>query len=98
MEQYQFLMDMICRLYGEDNCIHFKMEWMAIEYLIGEKGLIFIRASILLANFSVNVQETCIGTTSGLCMSSFLIDIVFAYVLIPDMNWKRTLKLSPIHV
>jgi hypothetical protein len=38
---YQLLMAMICILYGEENCIHFKMEWTTMEYSVAGKGIKF---------------------------------------------------------
>jgi hypothetical protein len=63
-----------------------------------EKGLIFNWASILSANIDLNIQETHAGKHLGFYMFSFLIDVICAYVPIPEMIWKWTPDLPPIHV
>jgi hypothetical protein len=44
---YQLLISMICRLYGEENCIHFKQEWTTMAHAVVEKGAVFNWVSIL---------------------------------------------------
>jgi hypothetical protein len=37
-EPYQLLASMICRLYGKETCMHFKLEWTPLAYFMVDKG------------------------------------------------------------
>jgi hypothetical protein len=97
-EPYQFLASMICRLYGEEKCTHFKLEWTPIAHYVAEKGHVFNWAQLL----SINIFETTKGAPGpkqpGFFMSSYLLDVVCASNCFPGMGWYWNPTSFPIHV
>ena len=97
-EPYQFLSSMICKLYGEDKCTHFKLEWTPIAHYVSDKGDVFNWEQLL----SINISETTKGALGpkqpGFFMSSYLLDVVCASNHFPGMDWCWNPTSSPIHV
>jgi hypothetical protein len=92
---------MICRLYGEKNPQHFKLEWVPLLHQIVKKGKIFNWAEILSANILLVVKRSLESPPRfgvGFFMSSYLIDVVCAITPFPLMKWSWSLYEKPIHI
>jgi len=77
---YQLLISMICILYGEENCIHFKQEWTMMVHKVVETRVVFSWALILSSNIYLNVHEARKGNQPVFYMSTFLLDAICQYV------------------
>jgi hypothetical protein len=77
---------MICRLYSEEVCTHFKLEWVPLAHHIDEIGQEFNWAHI----FSVNLLRANKGVSgnkkSGFYISTFLIDVIYSPNYFPFMG------------
>jgi hypothetical protein len=52
-EPQRLLATMICRLYGEEKCTHFRIEWTSMVHYVEGKEYIFHQAQI----FPINIFE-----------------------------------------
>jgi hypothetical protein len=92
---------MFCRLYGEKDPQHFKLEWVPLMHQVTEKGKIFNWAQILSANIQQAVRKTVeapSGFGVGFFMSAYLIDAICPKTPFPLMKWNWTPALDPIHI
>jgi hypothetical protein len=46
-DPYIYAMDLMCKLYGEANCIHFKDAWIPIVHIVITSSVVFNWVAIL---------------------------------------------------
>jgi hypothetical protein len=75
---YQYMVSMLCRLYGEPDASHFSLSYMPLIYYCADKGLSFNWDDILSTNLTValtTVTEAHPGTFPSFHMSSYLLTL-----------------------
>jgi hypothetical protein len=76
---YQYMVAMLCRLYGEPDASQFPLSYMSLIYYCVDEGLSFNWDDILSANLTVAITavvEAQLGTFPSFHMSSYLLDIM----------------------
>lgn len=98
---FRLVAAMLCRLYGEENCIQFKREWTPLVHHVTEKGQVFNWAHILsfnLLNAIKIVKEASGSKNPGFYMSAFLVDAVCSSNSFPLMGWTWNPDMPPVHI
>jgi hypothetical protein len=84
------LATMSCRLYGEPNALHFKLEWVFLIHHVLDKGNIFNWVVILSRNLKRQVEKLFSsppGFTPQFFMSDYLIEVVCDKTPFPLLKW-----------
>jgi hypothetical protein len=87
---YQYMVAMLCRLYGEPDATHFPLSYMPLIYLCADVGVSFNWADILSENLNIAifaVMQAQPGTFPNFHMSSYLLDIMCMAHKYPNMGW-----------
>jgi hypothetical protein len=98
---YQYMVAMLCILYGEPNTTHFPLSCMPLIYLCVEVGTSFNWADILseklknAISFSTQAQ---LGSFPNFHMDSYLLDIMCIAHKYPNMGWIWLLADVTIHI
>jgi hypothetical protein len=76
---YQYMVAMLCRLYGEPDATHFPLSYMPLIYFCADVGASFNWADILSENLKdviSTVTQAQPGSFPSFHMSSYLLDIM----------------------
>jgi hypothetical protein len=88
-EPYIYLMDLICRLYGEMDCTKFSEAWMPLAYIVAISDNNFNWGAIISKQLSTNIlqaQTPKDGETLAFHMASYLLDVICTRNIFSGMN------------
>jgi hypothetical protein len=95
---YQILATIICRVYGEEGCTHFKLDCVPPTHYVVEAGQVFNWAQILSVNIFKVVKEDIINEKPCFYMSAYLFDAICPSMPFPLMGWSWNPDIPPVHV
>lgn len=98
---YQYVVAMLCRLYGEPNATHFPISYMPLICFYADMGVSFNWADILSENLIVAIStviQAQPGTFPSFHMSSYLLGIICTTHMYPNMGWSWLPANASIHI
>jgi hypothetical protein len=98
---YQYLVAMLCRLYGEPDTTQFSLSYMPLIYFCADVGVSFNWEDILSENITVSIStvtQAQPGTFPSFHMSSYLLDIMCTTHRYPNMGWSWFPTDASIHI
>jgi hypothetical protein len=98
---YQYMVAMLCRLYGEQDASKFSLSYMPLIYYCTDKGSLFNWDDILSTNLIeaiTTVVKSQPGTFPSFHMSSYLMDIMCVAHQYPKMGWEWQPIDPTIHI
>jgi len=100
-EPYIYLMDLICRLYGEKDYSRFLEAWMPLAYTMAISRSSFKWGAIISKKLSIYIQQAQMrkeGETPTFYMDSYLLDVMCARNIFVGMNLRWQVAEVLIHV
>jgi hypothetical protein len=88
-EPYMYLMALICRLYGENDCSKFSEAWMPLAYTVAISGRSFNWGVIVSKKLTINISQAHTpkeGEVLTFYMESYLLDVICARNIFAGMN------------
>jgi hypothetical protein len=97
-----YVTTLMCRLYGEKNPNHFKLEWVPIMHRV-ISGYNFNWGTILSDNLYRHIENflklKAEGQSPPFYMSAYIMDAIFFHTYFPQMGWQWTpSSAEPIHI
>jgi hypothetical protein len=96
-----YLMVLICRLYGENDCSKFSEAWMPLAYTVAISGRSFNWGAIISKQLSINLSQAQTpkeGEVLTFYMASYLLDVICARNIFAGMNLSWHIFELPVHV
>jgi hypothetical protein len=100
-EPYIYLMALICRLYGENDCSKFSEAWMPLAYTVAIFGSSFKWGEIISKQLSISVQQAQTskeGEAPTFHMALYLLDVICMMNVFVGMNLRWHVAELHVHV
>jgi hypothetical protein len=95
---YKIFIVMLNRLYGEEKCTHFYIDWLPMARIIVKTGQVFNQVEILTFNICLNVKNVPGMKKPCFYMSTYLIDVICSSTPFPNLGWNWDMDHPHVHV
>ena len=97
-EPFSLLAAMFCRLYGEENCTYFKLEWVSVAQHIILTGESFNWAQILSLNLQHQIEKYLKGKKPQFYVSTYVMDVFCTTLKFPNLGWNWQKNCPNVHI